>query len=181
MRRSMIITLNTIKAWTMKARLKTSLKVPTDLDAIADKLNIQIVETDNIPSDALGMHITHPEGRSIAAVRPVSSLGCRRFSLAHEICHHLIDRALGRTGVSYRSDTSNHIEYLCNQFAAELLMPEPEVRIQAEHYWWGLTEASLNQLADIFEVTSKAMEVRLRELKIPEWWWSEQDRLKDLE
>lgn len=168
----MSITRNTMKAWAIELRVRTSLAIPVDLDAVTGVLDINIIESDDLPDNILGMHIKHSED-DIVAIQRKLSYGCRRFTIAHEICHHLIDRAMPKNRTSIPAD---RIEKLCNTFAAELLMPAADVQLHAKRYNYGLTENYLKQLSDYFEVTPNAMSIRLKELRIPEWWWETADQ-----
>lgn len=168
---------NTMKAWALDARLKTSLEIPTDLDAVAEVLGVAIVESADLPNDVLGMHITHPDGHAIVAVKPSLSHGCRRFTIAHELCHHLILRAQATRHCSLGAIAEYRIDRLCNQFAADILMPAADLHLHAPHFTYGLHPKQLQALCDLFETTPASMQLRLRELRIPEWWWAEQDSI----
>lgn len=105
----------------------------------------------------------------------------QRFSIAHEVGHfvlHYLPRpAPGEVFACTSSDmeTNNmpagadaarlkHIrqEIEANQFAGELLMPEPSVRAMHK-----VTGGRLFQLARHFRVSAKAMEIRLERLQLP--------------
>jgi len=85
----------------------------------------------------------------------------RRFTIAHEIGHHLL-HSDGATvlcrpvDVDQADEAARAKERQANRFAAELLMPEPLVRERAEHD--GPDTAAL---ADAFDVSPIAMAYRL--------------------
>lgn len=82
----------------------------------------------------------------------------RRFTIAHELGHI----ALGHQGLAFSFGTSSYDQRQANRFAAELLMPEDLVR--REHAGALRAELDIRDLADIFLVEKRAMEIRLEEL-----------------
>lgn len=90
----------------------------------------------------------------------------QRFSLAHEIAHFVLHRDLIEQGVTddtmYRSaELNSYYEVQANQLAADILMPVRLVR------QYGIPLASVSLMARQFQVSKKAMEIRLNGLKIP--------------
>lgn len=88
-----------------------------------------------------------------------------RFTLAHEIAHYILHRDLIGDGITddalYRSSLSNYIETQANQYAASLLMP---ARLMREKWRQGLR--AIHEFASAFGVSSKAAEIRMKELRL---------------
>jgi len=104
-------------------------KPPVDIEKLAHFLGVQrIVQVDFARTDAC--LLPGRNGHTIL-VKETSSQRRRRFSIAHELGHIL----LGASSIKLRghildksNDKLNKEEQLCNQIAAELLMPEPLFR-----------------------------------------------------
>lgn len=84
----------------------------------------------------------------------------QRFTLAHEIAHYILHRDLIEGGViddtMYRSSLSNYYEMQANKMAADILMPIRLVKQYMTKY------TNVGQLAQAFEVSKGAMEIRLK-------------------
>src|SRR6266545_1820539 len=61
---------------------------PVDLLTIINKCGLEYEEVDYFEDDVDALIISL-DGRIVAAVNKNSSVNRRRFSLAHELCHHL--------------------------------------------------------------------------------------------
>jgi len=96
----------------------------------------------------------------------------RRFTMAHELAHYilhsdLIGRGLDdnvmyrstREGNFYNPNVEQSHEIEANKLAAELLVPGKLLRAL-----WDEGERNLEQLAKKFQVSKKAMEIRLKTL-----------------
>ncbi len=90
----------------------------------------------------------------------------QRFTVAHEIGHYVLHRHLSEVADGklednqwYRSELSNQYEIEANRFAAELLMPQEHLEADCNNY-------SLPGLADKYNVSTQAMEIRLGLLKL---------------
>lgn len=89
--------------------------------------------------------------------------GRRRFTIAHEF-KHVIDHSLEKIayanlGYGDPRRRQQHIEAICQHFAANLLMPKTWVRD-----WWTRGFQDIYALAGLFQVSNVAMEVRLKSL-----------------
>src|SRR5258708_22623257 len=101
-----------------------------------------------------------PSGFSIA-VNATHSAVRKRFTIAHEIAHFVLHRAILENGdltddAMYRSGLSSREETAANQLAAQILMPMPLIQ--------SLVDAGLNDvqsLAARFQVSQTAMKIRL--------------------
>ena len=102
--------------------------ISTQLDLMSlfedDGVNVAAVA---LPDDVSGLAITKGSVAPFIAVNKSYPSVRLRFSLAHEFCHVLVDRALtGR--ISRASERDGLIEVRSNSFAAAFLMPEDGVR-----------------------------------------------------
>jgi Zn-dependent peptidase ImmA (M78 family) len=84
----------------------------------------------------------------------------RRFSIAHEIAHFSLHRALIGDGITddalYRSNMSNSVEVQANQMAADILMPWHLIREATDS---GLD--TVEKLAEHFDVSKSTMSIQL--------------------
>ncbi len=151
------------KAWqTLK------LEPPADLYLVADKLGIEVCERE-FSGEIDGLYLRLPDAPPIIAINnsfakpPVR----RRFTLAHEIGHHLLGRRIQPDSRLFFFDTSQMrrsiLERACDRFAALLLMPEHWVRRYHQELA-GNPENRLRIMACRFDVSSWAMKRRLTEL-----------------
>ena len=98
--------------------------------------------------------------------------GRYRFTLAHELAHWVLHKKLyagtGIAAATYKVDDchADSVEWQANYLAKAILMPVGQVKrgfyglkIQGE-----ADEKIISRLADIFEVSKQAMEIRVREL-----------------
>lgn len=93
----------------------------------------------------------------------------QRFTIGHELAHFLLHRDVidnspeGITDtVLYRSGAPEVIEYQANRLAAEIVMPMETIEKELNDKFGGVvTEATIESLANRFEVSKAAMEIRL--------------------
>lgn len=98
----------------------------------------------------------------------------RRFTMAHELAHYILHRDLVGRGLDdnkmYRSSSAGNFyntrveashETEANQLAAELLVPGKALR-----QLWDKGERNLETLAKKFQVSRRAMEIRLKTLNL---------------
>lgn len=87
----------------------------------------------------------------------------KRFTIAHEIAHAILHPDLIGDGISddaqWRSGLPDPVEYQANRMAADILMPENLIKKY-------MTQAPYmpEQLAKIFGVSKRSMEIRLEVL-----------------
>lgn len=144
------------------ARLLVSAGVvrePVSLRDVVSALNLELVQKTREPFASEAALEPLGDGHAIV-LSGAGSERRRRFTIAHEIGHFVLHperrRPERRGGVNAAWEGQ---EREADRFAAELLMPEPLVReAVAQH---GPDAA---RLADRFEVSRQAMEVRLRTL-----------------
>jgi uncharacterized protein DUF955 len=147
---------------------------PVDVAELAGSLcRLRVRRADDLCAIAAAKPGTHLSGVLLPAtweiwVRRDESETRRRFTIAHEIGHHLL-HSDGATvlcrplDVDQADDAERAKERQANRFAAELLMPEPLVRARAETD--GLDATAL---ARTFNVSPIAMAYRLVNLEFLE-------------
>jgi Zn-dependent peptidase ImmA (M78 family) len=140
--------------------------VPVDPFRIARQLGIQVFAA-SLEPDVSGMLVKKPGHDAEVYVNDKDSENRQRFSCAHEIGHYIL-RASSRSDDSFgyidrrgemASSGTNPAEIFANQFAAELLMPQENVRRCAAT----MSDAAL---AVLFQVSVGAMRYRLENLGI---------------
>lgn len=133
------------------------------LEAIASRLDVWEILVESLPFDG-GIFET-PNGGRVIKLNSHSSRARRRFTLAHEIGHLLVERtSSSRKQIGCTSDT--HLEQACNMVAAELLMPAEQVASTAAELG-DSSPGNLRRLASRFEVSLYAAAVRVhKDLKL---------------
>ncbi len=158
------------KAW---ASLK--LEPPADLSAVARRLGIKVEEREFV-EDIDGMYLRLPGMPPVIALNNAytKSMARRRFTLAHEIGHHLLGRRVADDQRLFFFDTSTTrrtlMERACDRFAAHLLMPEDLVRRYHDELSYNPGKR-VSIMAERFGVSMWALRRRLRELDLPIRVW----------
>lgn len=137
---------------------------PIDLILVTRQCGLEYQEVYYFPDDVDAL-IVPLEGRVVAAVNQNSSPNRRRFSLAHELCHHLhhqdkaallpittIDSPPAYFPEEPRKDP---FETEADVFAGELLVPLPILKRYFRH---GQTAADLS---GIFEVSQEVVAIAI--------------------
>ena len=131
--------------------------VPVEIDKIIEELCISVGRLDLSDLDVRGVSIAGPSFRPAILLNPKNHFNKgyagRRFSLAHELCHHLIDRKIG-CPLSLASGpwAPRRIEQRANAFAAELLIPYNLIRHSCD-----AGKADLCSVDGIIELSDKLM------------------------
>lgn len=154
------------KAWeTLK------LEAPADLAKVAGKLGIEVHDREFV-EEVDGLYLRLPGAPPLIAINClyVKPLVRKRFTLAHEIGHHLLSRKISPNKRLFFFDTSKTqrtmMEHACDRFAALLLMPENLVRQFYDELAYN-AERRVSIMADRFGVSSWALRRRLNELGLP--------------
>jgi len=152
-----------------------ALTPPVDLDLVAGKLGLRIYR-EQFVEEIDGLYLQIPGAPPIVAVNssPFKPAARQRFTIAHEIGHHLLSGRFVRGSKVFFIDGADTrrslLEKACDRFAALLLMPEEMVRL-----WFGELSANRENrvaiMAERFGVSSAAMRVRLQELGLPYRRW----------
>lgn len=145
---------------------------PVDVEKIARHLAVRVVE-DQLEDGVSGM--LYRDARSSLILINVDDAPVRkRFSIAHEIGHFVLhtQSVFVDRRIRHRDGTSslglNREEIQANQFAAELLMPSSlvvrEVYTRRQRRIPPSDEDLIRELAEVFEVSKQAIELRLGNL-----------------
>jgi Zn-dependent peptidase ImmA (M78 family) len=137
-------------------------KLPVDPVAIAKQMGIEVRPAE--PGSRESGHYTYRDGRPLITFNESESPVRQRFTIAHEIGHHVngdID-APRDTDRQMSAGVRDPIEVAANRFAAALLMPADLVR----HMIFEEKITNLKRLAAVFGVSTAAMEYRLRNIGI---------------
>lgn len=138
---------------------------PFDPQIYAALLGIPIAECRGMDCDAL--LVPASPGFRILCNAAVRSTGRRRFSIAHELVHTLFPDSAGVYHLRNVTPQQNlfadsqQLERLCEEGAAELLMPEECFRAHLEEL--GLRASAVQILADRFQVSLEATALRITE------------------
>jgi len=150
---------------------------PVDVKGIARRLGVSVVEEDL--GEVSGVLVRTAKTGVICVHRGHARVR-RRFTIAHELGHFVlahpmepgqqvhVDKGYVVSLRSSRSATGAYQrEVEANAFAASLLMPASFVRTAvAELKSDEITDATIDQLAEDFDVSAQAMTIRLSSLGI---------------
>lgn len=143
--------------------------LPVDVLAIADKLNIKVEFTTDLPVGTDGFILkTAGDDTPKIFVNANTSEVRRRFTIAHELGHywkkHEIDKADEFGFVDLRNERSSTgrslAERWANSFAAELLMPADFLRLAWAANW------SVQKIQSFLNVSEAALGHRLMNLHL---------------
>ena len=147
---------------------------PVDVEAVANDLGL-VVRFDLLPDGVSGM-LLRRNGLALVAVNAAHSEHRQRFTIAHEIGHFMLHKGvyidkttrINERISGTRSKSAMGIdpdEVQANAFAAELLMPgdmlvrEFTLRLRSGSR---VVSAIVSSLAERFNVSAQAMEIRLK-------------------
>jgi Zn-dependent peptidase ImmA (M78 family) len=137
--------------------------LPVSPKKIAEKLGISVRAVNN--SEPYSGKAFLENTTKIIEFKESEPILRQRFTIAHELAHHM----LGHTadGHKFRDNiaqfslrSSEPFEIQANKFAAELLMPKEAI----DYLIMDENITSLNQLAELFAVSTVAMQYRLNNL-----------------
>ena len=130
---------------------------PIDVYELAKALDIEVVEVDERGDGSLVIHKNHATihvSNRVAKVR-------RRFTIAHEIGHlalgHKFEHSIHR---DVSPNRPWRVEREANQYAAQLLMPEKQVRLAFNAF------ETIDEMAEHFDVSQEALVYRLKDLRL---------------
>ena len=141
-----------------------------NVDEVAQRLglNYEVAPLDEATS---GFYYDEPNGRGRAVVNARHHRLRQRFTKAHELAHHLVDKPVfqGVEGMPYVQLPSGYRgrerHWAHDAFAASLLMPRAWIGQFMRNRGWQYERARLIvECARAFDVSRAAAEVRLREL-----------------
>lgn len=151
-----------------KAWKTLSLEPPADLVLVAKRLGIDVHEREFV-EEIDGVYLRLPGAPPIIAINNsyIKPIVRRRFTLAHEIGHHLLGSRIAADSKLFFLDTNKTrrtiMERACDRFAALLLMPEDVIRRQYEELAYN-PSCRVSIMAERFGVSTWALKRRLREL-----------------
>ena len=125
------------------------------LDALARKLGVTRIVEQRLPFE--GGLLQLPDGELVIKLNSESSFVRKRFTLAHEIAHLLLNTVPAHRGANR---TDENLERTCDLIAAELLMPTEE----ATEYITGLglpSPENLKAIASRYAVSLQAAAIRV--------------------
>ena len=137
-------------------------KVPVDPVAIARALGLEVKQGE-LPSEISGALVKRAGADAVILLAQEDHPNRKRFTCAHELGHFV--RHAGSASIE-RLDFRGPLaapgldkeEVFANQFAANLLMPEAELRAAIQH------QQTIWQLSHLFGVSGEAMGYRLEQL-----------------
>lgn len=133
-----------------------------DLVDVAEALGAAVLRAP-LPEGISGLCVTS-DATSLIAVNSAVTAGHQRFTLAHEIAHHLLDAENGVTldHTEHLLGAGGEVERRAQAFAAELLMPAEGIRIHLGGR--PVDAAAFADLLFTFGVSTSALSIRLRSL-----------------
>lgn len=137
-----------------------------DVGQLAEALGVTVLNHE-LDDEVSGMLLAKKE-RAVIVVNSKHHRNRQRFSLAHELGHYVLHRE-GEAEVFHRDEVSSlgtsRVEVEANTFAAELLMPEEDIRNWAESYEFDLLdERAITEKAGELGVSVQALSIRLDRL-----------------
>jgi Zn-dependent peptidase ImmA (M78 family) len=146
---------------------------PVNIEAVVRGLGIELDKKADLKADISGQIEKLGEHTYKISANRSDNYFRQRFTMAHELGHFLLHRDLIGDGLyddrAYRSTElgtyQNKLvgpaeEAAANRIAAQILMPAEKVRAEASD------TTSVEALANRFQVSKKAMEIRLQTLGI---------------
>lgn len=151
-----------VEAASVLRRLEASglLKLPIDIYSVSEYLGIDIKE--EVMDDELSGFIEPRRTGWVIGVNSYHHSNRQRFTIAHEIGHFLLHKPSEKhVDITFarRAGRRNKMENEADNFAANLLMPEKEVRERIS-----AGESSLEKLAALFGVSAMAVKYRVQSL-----------------
>jgi Zn-dependent peptidase ImmA (M78 family) len=140
---------------------------PVPVERIAQNLRIE-VRFEAAEEDLSGALIREPKGRVVIGVNSAHHPNRQRFTIAHEIGHFILHKGMNLHvdedfRINLRDGSTNDEEIDANAFAAELLMPTAFIGRDIQKLG-PIDQQALEKLARRYQVSSRAMEIRLTNL-----------------
>lgn len=136
--------------------------IPVDVAAIAAALSFEIKESDLLANDEAGSTFIK-NGRKIITVNKNDDPFRRRFTILHEIAHHVLGLP-SKHGEKLASSELERVgtrppeEVLCDVFAAECLVPSHLIQPLTDEL--PFTAATIQNLSDRFEASKQCVASR---------------------
>ncbi|WP_320174207.1 ImmA/IrrE family metallo-endopeptidase [Maridesulfovibrio sp.] len=142
-------------------------RLPVDPVRIATGLGVRVEqsfgEITNNADQPLSGEFTLENGAPVIKYNATEAPVRQRFTVAHELGHYVLHHGPRHRDEAQNFSINNYdlYEVAANNFAAELLMPAEAVRYLIEQ---GVT--TLKGLADSFNVSTVAMNIRLKKIGV---------------
>lgn len=145
--------------------------IPVDVKGIIQSEGITL-QPESLENDVSGMLVIK-DSQAVIGVNSRHSPTRQRFTMAHELGHYMLHRSTANiffdeSLLFFRNQRSSEgtkrQEIEANNFAAELLMPEPAIRQRLEEPIDAFNEEEVEKLASEFKVSSQALTIRLTKL-----------------
>ncbi|OOF36836.1 ImmA/IrrE family metallo-endopeptidase [Rodentibacter heidelbergensis] len=139
--------------------------IPVNIDDIAQKMGVEVCYLPTLPGgEDISGRFDIVNGTPTCTVRSTDVLQRQRFTLAHELGHFALNHGGGFRDNSASFNIANYDqrEVDANAFAAELVMPTVAINYAIDR----LNIQSINELAELFNVSVPAMTYRLKNLGI---------------
>lgn len=121
-------------------------------------ISIQKIPMDNYLSGSL----SYNNGTWIMAVNSKHHIKRQRFTLAHELAHYILHKEKNtefKDSTFFRGNDMDSLEYMANDFASSLLMPDDKV---ISYIKKGVR--NLGELASKFDVSAAAIKYKVEKL-----------------
>ncbi|WGO83621.1 ImmA/IrrE family metallo-endopeptidase [Arsenophonus apicola] len=142
---------------------KHQLQFPILVGVIAKELGITVKKS--TLAAGISGEIKEENGIVIIKINRHDVKERQRFTLAHEIAHFLLHRDRIGDGITddilYRSKLSDFMEIQANRLAADILMPSYLIQQKLKEFTGLRDEEKYEKLADIAEVSTTAIKIRL--------------------
>jgi Zn-dependent peptidase ImmA (M78 family) len=145
--------------------------IPVDVVALAHHVGLKVYG-ETLPEDISGVLDVRKE--PVILVNQAQVYYRQRFSIAHELGHFQLHHLMGIIHVDKKSYYRNaksaegldEMEIMANKFAAELLMPEKELRAELSKYddFIDTDVDIVAEMAQKFNVSTTAMSFRIQNL-----------------
>ena len=144
-----------------------SLHTPVNLNALAEKFGVSSIEVDTISSEAILVPLASGYKIILKKSESPGNFTRQRFSLAHELGHLLLREIGYGSELNPKTMHRNHKnrsdeEQICDQIAAEILMPRVAFTADASVSGWSL--GSLDSLAKVYGASVPATARRMVDL-----------------
>jgi len=120
------------------------------------------VRKEQMQSNVSG-YFKNENGKWIIGINQTHHPNRQKFTMAHELGHFILHKAKDVNIVDttfFRNDETDSVEYLANEFASKLLMPEDKVKDLIDNQ--GIK--NIGELAEQFGVSASAMKYRVLSL-----------------
>jgi len=129
-------------------------------EIIEEKLLISIIEYPLKADDVRAFSILSDV--SIIVLNEQDEPKIKLFSLFHEICH-LLKKTSAICSIEIEQKNKQDIEFFCDLFAAEFLVPTDDLKIEVEKS--GTSREGISKLSELYSVSKQVIMLRLLQLR----------------